>query len=62
VNEQRNSQGIPLWQRGFFEYVIRSESDFQQINEYIIFNPQKWALDRENPNAEMKISPLSFEH
>ncbi len=39
----------PLWQRGYYEHVIRNEHSLRQIREYIVNNPQQWALDRENP-------------
>lgn len=39
----------PLWQRGYYEHVIRSEHSLRQIREYIVNNPKQWALDRENP-------------
>lgn len=30
INELRNSQGTPVWQRNYYEHVIRSESDYHQ--------------------------------
>lgn len=39
-----------LWQRNYFERVIRNERELHQIREYIVNNPLKWALDRENPD------------
>lgn len=39
----------PLWQRNYYEHVIRNESSLQKIREYIVSNPKQWALDRENP-------------
>jgi len=38
-----------LWQRNYYEHVIRNERELDQIREYIATNPLKWALDRENP-------------
>lgn len=35
-----------LWQRGYFEHVIRNEEDSRQIREYIDNNPARWAEDR----------------
>jgi len=49
INEIRNSQGTPVWQRSFYEHIIRGESEYKQIAEYILFNTSKWELDRENP-------------
>jgi len=41
---------INLWQRNFFEHVIRNEEDLFRIREYIIDNPVQWAVDLENPD------------
>jgi REP element-mobilizing transposase RayT len=41
----------PLWQRNYYEHVIRDEVQMDNIREYIIRNPRQWALDRENPLA-----------
>lgn len=38
-----------LWQRNYFEHVIRNEDRLNKIRQYIQFNPLKWHLDRENP-------------
>lgn len=35
----------PLWQRSFYEHVIRDEQDYLRIAEYIENNPLKWELD-----------------
>ena len=35
----------PLWQRSFYEHVIRNEHDYREIWEYIDQNPAKWAED-----------------
>lgn len=43
-----------LWQRSFFEHVIRDEDSLNRIREYIATNPQRWELDAENPRAAGK--------
>ncbi len=52
INELRNSRGNPVWQRGYYEHVIRGENEFSEIGEYITFNPAKWETDCENPDAK----------
>lgn len=37
-----------VWQRGFYDHVIRDEQGLQRIREYIMNNPAQWCLDREN--------------
>ena len=38
-----------LWQRGFFEHVVRDDDDLCRIREYIRNNPKNWDTDPENP-------------
>ena len=49
VNKILNSAGTPLWQRSFYDPVIRDERDLHSIREYIANNPLQWELDHENP-------------
>ena len=50
INELRNTPGKPVWQRNYFERVIRDEDELNRIREYIVLNPAKWAEDKEYPN------------
>ena len=38
--------GFPVWQKGFYDHVIRNECDYQAIWNYIQGNPGKWAEDK----------------
>jgi len=38
-----------LWQRNYFEHVIRNEDSLNRIRQYILDNPARWEVDRENP-------------
>ena len=49
INELRGTPGKPVWQKNYFERVIRNEDELNRIREYIIYNPAKWAKDNENP-------------
>ena len=40
-----------LWQRNYYEHIVRDENELNDIRKYIMDNPRKWDLDRENPNA-----------
>ncbi len=53
INEMQKSQGKSVWQRGYYEHVIRNERDYRKIGEYILYNPAKWETDRENPDAKL---------
>lgn len=49
INEMRQTLGAVIWQRNYYEHIIRDEKSLARIREYIANNPQQWALDRENP-------------
>jgi REP element-mobilizing transposase RayT len=51
INQLRGLQGASIWQRNYYEHVIRNESSFHEIREYIVNNPARWAMDRENPEV-----------
>ncbi len=38
-----------LWQRNYYEHIIRSEKSLDRIRVYVVSNPQRWDEDRENP-------------
>ena len=38
-----------LWQRNYYEHVIRDDEELGRAREYIVNNPLKWELDSENP-------------
>jgi len=38
-----------LWQRNYYEHIIRDDESLNSIREYIANNPLQWELDRENP-------------
>ena len=42
-----------LWQRNYFERVIRNDDGLGKIREYILTNPQRWASDGDNPEASV---------
>lgn len=49
INASRHTPSVRVWQRNYFEHVIRSQNELNHIRQYILDNPLKWALDRENP-------------
>ncbi|MDX9721239.1 MAG: transposase [Myxococcota bacterium] len=40
---------VPVWQRNYYEHIIRDDDDLSRIRQYIIDNPAQWAFDKENP-------------
>jgi REP element-mobilizing transposase RayT len=57
INEHRGTPHTPVWQRNYYEHIIRSEQSLNQIREYIANNPAQWDLDRENPARPDNVSP-----
>jgi hypothetical protein len=58
INQIRNNPGMPVWQRNYYEHVVRDEEELREIREYIVNNPMQWELDTENPQSrrESKLS------
>lgn len=48
INRLRNTPGAPVWQRNYYEHVIRNEAEWDRFRRYIQNNPAQWAQDREN--------------
>ncbi len=49
INEMRGMPGVPVWQRNYYEHVVRNDDELNRIRAYIVNNPMKWTLDRDNP-------------
>jgi REP element-mobilizing transposase RayT len=49
INEHRGSPGVSVWQRNYYERVIRDEAELARARQYILDNPAKWAEDKHNP-------------
>ncbi len=49
INIIRKTPGMRVWQRNFYDHIIRDERDLYKIRNYIQENPLKWEIDRENP-------------
>lgn len=52
VNRLLERTGVSVWQRNYYEHVIRDERELNLVREYIVNNPLQWSLDRENPQAK----------
>ena len=52
INELRDTPGAPVWQRGYYEHIIRNERQLNRVRNYIETNPLRWEMDAENPNAK----------
>ena len=48
INRLRSTPAAPVWQRNYYERIIRNERELHAVRDYIERNPQRWALDAEN--------------
>ena len=48
---RQNTDVRDVWQRNYYEHVIRSERQLSRIRRYIEANPANWMLDHENPRG-----------
>jgi REP element-mobilizing transposase RayT len=51
INRLPDAHTTSLWQRNYYEHIIRNENELRRIREYIQYNPLKWDLDRDNPQS-----------
>lgn len=56
-NEFRRTSGIPLWQRNYYEHVIRNENALNALRNYIAANPSQWASDPDNLDCSRQEGP-----
>jgi len=45
INEYRNTPAVSVWQRNYYEHIIRNETEWQRIRQYIANNPIHWKND-----------------
>jgi putative transposase len=53
INLLRCTPRSPVWQRNYFEHVVRYEVEMNAIREYVIANPSRWDDDDNNPRNEV---------
>lgn len=46
INKNRNTSGTSVWQRNYFERIIRDENELNRMRLYIQNNPGKWQEDK----------------
>jgi REP element-mobilizing transposase RayT len=58
INKLRGSIGLPVWQKSFYDRIVRNEHELEQIHKYIQHNPIKWEEDRDNPASPRFQAPV----
>jgi REP element-mobilizing transposase RayT len=51
INNVRHTRGGKVWQRGYYERIVRNEREMNAIRYYIQANPERWAEDKDNLDA-----------
>jgi hypothetical protein len=59
INEKRQKPGVPVWQRNYFEHVIRNDESLSRLREYIVNNPLQWEIDNENPSRKQSTESIN---
>jgi REP element-mobilizing transposase RayT len=42
INMLRSTPGAKIWQRNYYEHIIRNKKEYYAIRQYIIDNPKNW--------------------
>jgi len=61
INEMRNTSAMPVWQRNYYEHIIRGDGELLRVREYILNNPLEWENDRENPSRPADAKPVRID-
>jgi len=56
INEFRGLNSVPVWQRSYYEHIIRNDRALDAIRAYIEANPHPWADDPDNPRVACQQS------
>jgi putative transposase len=48
INKIRKLKGVPVWQRNYYERIIRTEVELDYVRQYIVNNPIDWQTDVNN--------------
>ena len=49
INQIGDTAGNRVWQRDYYEHIIRNQRELDALREYIRANPARWADDSDNP-------------
>ena len=56
INRLRNTPGQKIFQRNYYEHIIRNEHQLHKIRQYIKNNPIIWNIDINNPSKHVPIT------
>jgi REP element-mobilizing transposase RayT len=55
INQLRNVPGFPVWQRDYYEHIVRNDDALDRIRTYITNNPLHWPKDKDYFETEMVL-------
>jgi REP element-mobilizing transposase RayT len=55
INQLRNTPQQPVWQRNYYERVLRDNKELDAARKYIFYNPLQWEMDNEHAHEEYGI-------
>ena len=58
INGRMGRRGAAVWQRGYYERIIRDEQALHAIRRYIVNNPRRWATQQ--PNLDTLLAKMSL--
>jgi hypothetical protein len=47
INLIRETPGAHVWQRGYYDKILRVDKDYDSLVEYILSNPARWGIDKD---------------
>lgn len=51
IKNLRRGDRLQVWQRGYYDHIVRNERELEAIRRYVQENPLRWELDRDNLDA-----------
>jgi REP element-mobilizing transposase RayT len=61
INLLRENRDIPIWQRNYYESIIRDENALRVIQEYIFNNSFQWKKDPDNQESDQSGQVLDLD-
>jgi len=61
-NQNQFPIGTSIWQRNYWEHIVRNENECQRIAQYIIDNPKKWDMDKLNGGDGNRVMETTAEY
>ncbi len=54
INTLCDTPGLPVWQRNYYDHIIRNDADLDRTRHYIVTNPLQWDGDQLHPDNPSK--------